>query len=133
PEAHQADEFLNDNFAKQTRAFGFDNMGEAQPLKSYIADNEKIRFGNSELTAIHVPGHSPGSLVYYNAEDGVLFTGDVLFLESIGRTDLVGGDYATLIKNITERLLTLPESTVVYPGHGDSTTIGYEKVHNPYL
>jgi len=133
PEAHESDAFLLDNYPIQTRAFGFENAGEAQPSKGYILDNDKIRFGNTELTAILVPGHSPGSLAFYNEKEGILFSGDVLFLESIGRTDLAGGNYAALIKSITERLLTLPHSTVVYPGHGDSTTIGYEKAHNPFL
>jgi len=133
PEAHKDDEFLNDNFARQTRAYGFENFGEAQPLKGYIADGETIKFGNTELIAIHVPGHSPGSLVYYCKKDGVLFSGDVLFLESIGRTDLPGGDYATLVTGIAKKLFCLPDNTVVYPGHGDSTTIGHEKTYNPYL
>ena len=132
PEAHEADHFLLDTYELQTQAYGFPT-GPAQPLKRNIQDNEKIIFGNTELTAIHVPGHSPGSLAYYNEKDGVLFSGDVLFLESIGRTDLPGGDHATLIRGITNRLFTLPDNTVVYPGHGDSTTIGYEKVHNPFL
>lgn len=133
PEAHEKDEFLLENYPFQTQAFGLANAGEAQALKRHIEDNEKIRFGNTELTAILVPGHSPGSLAFYNEKEKILFSGDVLFLESIGRTDLAGGNYATLIKSITERLFTLPDSTVVYPGHGDSTTIGYEKTHNAFL
>lgn len=133
PEANDNDKFLLDAYPLQTKTFGFENAGDAQPLKGYILDNEKISFGNTELTAILVPGHSPGSLAYYNEKEGILFSGDVLFLDSIGRTDLAGGNYGTLIKSITERLFTLPDSTVVYPGHGDSTSIGYEKVHNPYL
>lgn len=133
PEAHQEDEFLIELFPLQAQAFGFTNADPAQPLKSYIADNEIVRFGNTELKAVHVPGHSPGSLAYYCGKEGVLFSGDVLFHESIGRTDLIKGDYATLIRSITERLLTLPDSTQVYPGHGDITTIGYEKQYNPFL
>jgi len=133
PEAHKEDEFLIELFPMQARTYGFEGAGEAQALKNYLEDNEKITFGNSELTAIHVPGHSPGSLVYYSQKTGVLVTGDVLFLESIGRTDLPGGNHDLLIKSIREKLFTLPDATVVYPGHGDSTTIGYEKVHNPYF
>ncbi|NDV45864.1 MBL fold metallo-hydrolase [Paludibacter sp. 221] len=133
PEANQKDEFLVDMYPVQTQTFGFENAGEAQPLKGYLEDDEKVVFGNTELRAIFVPGHSPGSLAYYSEKDNILFSGDVLFLESIGRTDLVGGDYATLIRSITERLFTLPDTTVVYPGHGDNTTIGYEKMNNPYL
>ena len=132
PEAHADDKFLIDTFPVQAQAYGF-SVGNAQPLGREIEDNETIAFGNTELKAIHVPGHSPGSLVFYNEKEGVMFSGDVLFLESIGRTDLPGGDYGTLIKGITERLFVLPDNTVVYPGHGDSTTIGYEKAHNPFL
>lgn len=132
PEANQLDEFLIDTYPIQTAAFGFNNAGEAQPLGRYIEDGEKIKFGNTELQAIHVPGHSPGSLAFYNEKEGILFSGDVLFLESIGRTDLMGGDHATLINSITERLFILPDKTVVYPGHGDVTTIGYEKQYNPH-
>ena len=133
PEAHEKDEFLLESYLAQSRTFGFENAGEAQALKTYIRDNEKITFGSTQLTAIHVPGHSPGSLTFYNEKDGILFSGDVLFLESIGRSDLAGGNHGTLIKSITERLLTLPHSTIVYPGHGDCTTIGHEKNHNPFL
>lgn len=133
PEANQADEFLIELYPQQTQIFGMEGVSEAQPLRRHIEDNETVSFGNTQLKAIFVPGHSPGSLAYYAEKEGVLFSGDVLFLESIGRTDLVGGDYPTLIKSITERLFTLPDNTVVYPGHGDSTTIGYEKEHNPFL
>jgi len=133
PEAHKEDEFLIEYFPVQARTYGFENAGEAQALRSYLGDNEKIKFGNSELSAIHVPGHSPGSLVYCSEKDGVLFTGDVLFLESIGRTDLAGGNHDLLLKSIREKLFSLPDSTVVYPGHGNSTTIGHEKAHNPYF
>ena len=133
PEANEKDEFLLNSYSAQVRAFGFENVGEAQPLKQYIQDDEKIRFGNTELTAILVSGHSPGSLAFYNEKEKILFSGDVLFLESIGRTDLAGGNHAVLIKSITEKLFILPDSTIVYPGHGGSTTIGHEKHHNPFL
>ncbi len=80
-----------------------------------------------------VPGHSPGSIAFYNEKEGVVFTGDALFNGSIGRNDLARGDYSTLIHSIQEKLLTLPENTVVYSGHGPATTIGNEKKNNPYL
>jgi len=133
PQAHIEDEFLLDNVEAQARSFGFPINEEAQPLGSYIVENQEIQFGNSSLIAIYVPGHSPGSLAFYSEKDGVLFAGDVLFKGSIGRTDLVKGDYATLILSITKKLLPLPDSTTVYCGHGPATTIGYEKVNNPYL
>lgn len=133
PEAGQEDEFLLENVVAQTRSFGFQIEEQAQPLGAYIVDNQEIKFGNSILKAIHVPGHSPGSMAFYSEKDAVLFTGDVLFQGSIGRTDLPKGDYATLILSITKKLLPLPDSTVVYCGHGSSTTIGNEKKNNPYL
>ena len=133
PEAHADDEFLNDTYESQLAAFGINSAGKAQKLKGYLSDNETIKFGNSELTAIHCPGHSPGSLVFHSKNDNCIFAGDVLFRASIGRTDLPKGDYSTLINSIKNRLFILPESTVVYSGHGPSTSIGYEKQHNPFF
>jgi len=133
PEAGKDDEFLLLNVAAQARAFGLPINEEAQALVSYITEDQEIQFGNSSLKAIHVPGHSPGSMAFYSETDGVLFAGDVLFQGSIGRTDLVKGDHATLISSITKKLLPLPDSTVVYCGHGPTTTIGNEKKSNPYL
>lgn len=83
--------------------------------------------------ALHVPGHSPGSVAFYFEDEGCVFVGDVLFKGSIGRTDLPKGDYATLIRSIQNRLLPLPDSTVIYSGHGPTTTIAEEKANNPYL
>ncbi len=98
-----------------------------------IEDNDMISLGNQTLQAILVPGHSPGSLAFYSAEGGFVITGDALFQGSIGRTDLPGGDYDTLIKSIRSRLLILPPETIVYPGHGASSTIGDEATGNPFL
>lgn len=133
PEASIEDEFLLDNVIAQARSFGFPIEEDAQNLGGYITENQEIKFGNSTLVSIHVPGHSPGSLAFYSEKDGVIFSGDVLFQGSIGRTDLPQGNYATLILSITKKLLPLPDSTIVYCGHGPSTTIGFEKKNNPYL
>ena len=133
PEACVEDEYLLENVVAQARSFGFQVEEEAQLLGGYIIENQDIKFGNSSLKAIHVPGHSPGSMAFYSEKEGVLFAGDVLFYASIGRTDLPKGDYATLILSITKKLLTLPDSTVIYSGHGPTTTIGNEKTNNPYL
>ena len=133
PEACQEDEFLLETVVAQARSFGFPIDEEAESLGEYIIENQEIKFGNSSLIAIHVPGHSPGSMAFYSEKDGVLFAGDVLFQGSIGRTDLVKGDYATLISSITKKLLPLPDSTIVYSGHGPSTTIGEERQYNPFL
>ena len=133
PEASIEDEFLLDNVIAQARSFGFPIEEDAQDLGGYITENQGIKFGNSTLVSIHVPGHSPGSMAFYSEKDGVIFSGDVLFQGSIGRTDLPQGNYATLILSITKKLLPLPDSTIVYCGHGPSTTIGFEKKNNPYL
>ena len=116
-------------------------MGEGYGLKveplsaidQAITDNETIALGEYKLRSILVPGHSPGSLSFYSPEAGFVVTGDALFQGSIGRTDLPGGDYDTLISSIRNRLLTLPPETTVYPGHGDPTTIGEEASNNPFL
>lgn len=132
-EANQKDEFLLNKLPAQCHAFGFPPNEPPVSLGGYIADGDLIRFGNTELKAIYVPGHSPGSMVYYDAAHLCAFSGDVLFRGSVGRADLEGGDFGELIEGIVSKLFTLPEKTVVYPGHGDSTTIGREKIDNPYF
>jgi len=112
--------------------FGLSMEKPPEP-SGYLTDGQKISFGQSELSVIHVPGHSPGGVAFYSEKDSVVFTGDALFAESIGRTDLPGGNYETLINSITKKLFTLPAETVVYPGHGESTTIGNEVRSNPYF
>jgi len=133
PEACKADEYLLENVIAQTRSFGVEINEEAQTIGDYITDGQDLKFGNTTLKALHVPGHSPGSMAFYAEKEGILFAGDVLFRGSIGRTDLPKGDYATLIGSITGQLLPLPDSTVVYCGHGPSTTIGFERKNNPFL
>jgi glyoxylase-like metal-dependent hydrolase (beta-lactamase superfamily II) len=132
-QAHQADQFLLDNLNGQIRLFGFTPLDEQPEIGAYLSEGDVIRFGNQTFSVIHVPGHSPGSLVFYNKEAGCAFTGDVLFHTSIGRTDLAGGNYRQLLDGIRQKLFTLPLATVIYPGHGPSTTIGYEVENNPYL
>mgnify|MGYP000971974934 CR=1 FL=1 len=99
----------------------------------FINNGDIIEFGNIKLNVIHTPGHSKGSICLYNEKKKVLFSGDTLFAGSIGRTDFPGGSYKTIIKNIKEKLLILPDETVVYPGHDIMTTIEYEKKNNPYV
>lgn len=99
----------------------------------FLTDNQIITFGTTELVTLHVPGHSPGSLGFYCEKNNCVFTGDALFAGSIGRTDLPGGDYDTLIKSIKNKLFVLPHSTVVYPGHGKETTIEREINSNPFF
>lgn len=133
PVAHAEDEFLLENVKSQGAMFGIPLKEEAQTLSGYIEDNQVFKFGNTTFKALHVPGHSPGSVAFYFENENAVFVGDVLFKSSIGRTDLPKGDYATLILSIQNRLLPLPDSTVVYSGHGPTTTIGEEKVNNPFL
>ncbi|HOJ50187.1 MAG TPA: MBL fold metallo-hydrolase [Spirochaetota bacterium] len=96
-----------------------------------LKDSDTIEFKNTKIKVISTPGHTPGGLCFYI--NNMLFSGDTLFRQSIGRTDFPGGDYATLIKSIREKLLKLPPDTIVYPGHMEETTIGFEKDHNPFL
>lgn len=104
---------------------------QASPADRLLQDGDEVEAGVLRFRVIHTPGHSPGGICLYRP--GHLLAGDTLFAGSIGRTDLPGGDYHTLIQSIKERLLTLPPDTAVYPGHGPSTTIGDEKAYNPFL
>lgn len=131
--AHPDDSFLGKRIAEQVQMFHLPVQVCSFEIDHKLKDGDHIAIGGDTLEVISVPGHSPGSIALYSAEDNFVITGDALFQGSIGRTDLPGGDYPTLIKSINERLLTLPDSTVVYPGHGPSTTIGYEKKFNPYF
>lgn len=99
----------------------------------YLKDGEEITVADMTCRLIATPGHTVGSCCYYFEEDGLLIAGDTLFQESVGRTDLATGSMGTLVRSIKGRLFTLPDDTKVYPGHGDSTTIGYEKEYNPFV
>jgi len=133
PMAHEDDETLLARMGEQARMFGLPFKVRTEKLGEYLKDGDILKLGNNEIKVIHTPGHSRGGLCFYIPAAGWLISGDSLFEGSIGRTDLEGGSYTTLIKSITERLLTLPEETVVYPGHGAYTTIGEEKKSNPFL
>jgi hydroxyacylglutathione hydrolase len=98
----------------------------------YVVQDQIIEAAGMKLKALHTPGHTPGGMSLYAEERGVLFSGDTLFAESVGRTDFPGGSQAILIQSIRDQLFVLPDQTRVYPGHGPSTTIGHEKLHNPY-
>jgi hydroxyacylglutathione hydrolase len=132
-EIHRGELPVLNSFESVCRGYGIPVNGK-QPVPSvFIEDNQRIRFGNTELLALFTPGHSPASLSFYCAEDGFLIAGDVLFLESIGRTDLPGGDTNTLLDSIRTRLFVLPGETIVWPGHGPATTIRHEMEYNPFL
>ena len=106
---------------------------EGMKASRFLQDDETLNCGSLAFRIIHVPGHTPGHIALYEQTQAVLFSGDVLFHGSIGRTDLPGGDYDTLMQSITTRLLTLPDGTIVYPGHGPHTTVEFEREHNPYI
>ena len=99
----------------------------------FLSDSGEIKFGNSRLSLIFAPGHSPAHLCFYSEENNFLIGGDVLFYQSIGRTDLPGGNHQQLLNSIRDNLFILPVETKVFPGHGKPTTIGFEKKHNPFL
>lgn len=130
--AHQAEEILVNRAVEQASLFGF-SFKNPPVVDGHIGDGECISFGNSNILAFHCPGHSPGSLCLYCADEKIIIAGDVLFSGSIGRTDLPGGNYDTLINSIKNKLMILPKETVVYPGHGPETTIGQENDINPFL
>ncbi len=111
--------------------YGFEGYRGAEP-DGFIDTQELISFGNTKWKILFLPGHSPGHVGFYDDQKKILFSGDVLFAGSIGRTDLPGGDFDTLIKSIHQQLFTLPDQVVVYPGHGPTTTVGEEKISNPY-
>ena len=99
----------------------------------YLKDGEEITIADMTCRLIATPGHTVGSCCYYFEENGMLIAGDTLFQESVGRTDLATGSMGELVRSIKDKLFTLPDDTKVYPGHGDSTTIGYEKEYNPFV
>ncbi|MCX6282204.1 MAG: MBL fold metallo-hydrolase [Bacteroidetes bacterium] len=112
--------------------FGYTIESIPEPL-GFIDDSEMINFGNCSLKVLYTPGHADGSVCFYSEADGFVITGDVLFRDTIGRTDLPSGDFDRLMESIKTKLFTLPEDTVVYPGHGEQTSIGYEMVNNPFI
>lgn len=132
--AHPDDAPLGQARAAQAQMFRL-RIPRPQDLTadSDLFDGQILPLGNESLEVICVPGHSPGSVAYYCRESNFVLTGDALFNGSIGRTDLPGGNHQQLITNIEKRLLTLPDDTIVYPGHGADTTIGREKFYNPYF
>lgn len=117
------------NMSKKMAAFGIRYDGHVNPVEqqNVLHEGDKVDIGSITFEIFHIPGHSPGSIVFYNRQQNTVFTGDVMFQSGIGRTDFLDGDGPALIRGIKEKLLTLPDSTIVYPGHGPATTIGHER------
>ncbi len=128
--AGEGDEFLLDLMFQQAESYGFSMKRSPNP-DEYISEETNLPEFN--LKFIHTPGHSPGEFCLYFPDEKKLVSGDVLFLEGIGRTDLWGGNYETLLDSIENKIFKLEDDVIVYPGHGDSTTIGNERKNNPFL
>ena len=104
---------------------------EVPKIDKFIDENTVIKLGNKEIKVIHTPGHTQGGVCYYT--DGILFSGDTIFRESVGRCDLPGGNFEQIVESIKTKIFTLPEETKIYPGHGKPTTVGWEKEHNCFM
>lgn len=130
--AHKNEDIFIIEALNQSLRFGI-NMEQPPQITHYVNHDDIIHIGEIELQALFVPGHSPGGLCFYSAKDGVLFSGDVLFTNSVGRSDMPGGNHNVLIEGITKKLLCLPNETVVYCGHGPTTTIKNERETNPFF
>lgn len=122
-------EMLSNPYLNLSNSFGIDIISPKADI--LLKDGDKIIIGNEVIKVIHTPGHTSGGICLHT--DNLLFSGDTLFCESIGRTDLPSGDFEQLKKSILEKLFILPDETIVLPGHGDSTTIGKEKIENPFV
>ena len=131
--AHKEDLPLLTNAGAVAKMYGFEKYEGSPYPKHFLEEGDTLKFGASELGIIFAPGHAPGHICLLSKKEGFIIAGDVLFNGSIGRTDLPGGDYDTLIGSIKTKLLPLDENTIVYCGHGPSTSIGKEKMNNPFL
>jgi hydroxyacylglutathione hydrolase len=129
---HRADLFLLEHLAETGRSFGL-SVGRNVTPDRWLDDADQVRVGELVFNVLHCPGHSPGSVAFFNAGQRLVIVGDVLFRGSIGRSDLPGGDHQTLIRSITDKLLPLGDDVAVVPGHGPTTTIGHERMANPFL
>jgi hydroxyacylglutathione hydrolase len=132
PEIHAMELTLLKSVEQYGTLWGIQSESQPEPELSLEA-GQKIKLGKSELSILFTPGHSPGEICLYCEQQQFLIAGDVLFHESIGRTDLPGGNHIKLIESINKELLILPDEVSVHPGHGPSTTIGHERSHNPFL
>ena len=113
-------------------SFGYSFSRIPEPRR-FLEDGETVHWGSSSMNVLYSPGHAEGSVCFYSESQGFVITGDVLFRDTIGRTDLPSGNFDQLMRSIKTKLFTLPENTVVYPGHGPETSIGYEMVNNPFI
>ncbi|MBP7913843.1 MAG: MBL fold metallo-hydrolase [Vitreoscilla sp.] len=129
---HPGDQFWIDGLPQQSKMFGFPPAEPFTPTR-WLDDGDELTLGESRLTVRHCPGHTPGHVVFHSAEAKRCFVGDVLFAGSMGRTDFPGGDHATLVASITQRLWPMGDDTVFIPGHGPESSFGQERRTNPYV
>ncbi|MBQ3148537.1 MAG: MBL fold metallo-hydrolase [Alistipes sp.] len=127
------DKFLVENATQSAELFGVRAGDMPDTIDVDLEGMQSISFGQSELQIISTPGHTPGHVAFYEPEAKLLFTGDTLFRESIGRTDLPGGDYSWIMKSILDKIMPLGDEVKVYPGHGETTDIGHESMYNPFV
>lgn len=132
-EIHHKDIDLLKNSKNIADLYGFVNYENSPIPSKFLVEGDIIEFGKSKLEVLFTPGHAPGHISLYSKNENFIISGDVLFNNSIGRTDLPGGNYSTLIDTIKSKILCLDDSTVVYCGHGPSTTVGKERINNPFL
>ena len=131
-EIHELDLPLLNAVKDYAKEYGFNNYEESPQPTCFLKENDKISFGNSNLSVLFTPGHAPGHISLYS-EEKILISGDVIFQMSIGRTDLPGGSYEVLIASIKDKLMDLPDETKIFCGHGPPTSIGFERKNNPFL
>ena len=127
------DEFLLKGASVSAELFGVKADALPEAIDIDLEGKESIKFGNTELKIIPTPGHTPGHVAFFEPESKVLFTGDTLFRESIGRTDLPGGDYSWIMRSIIENILPLGDDVKIYPGHGETSDLGHESMYNPFV
>ena len=130
---HSADRITYDSFQKVCDLYSIPISNSSNPNPKYFSLDDIFHYGDIKFKILFVPGHSPGHVAFYNKENSFVINGDCLFENSIGRTDLPGGDHGSLIKSIKDKLFQLPDNTLVYCGHGNETTIKKEKSGNPFL
>ncbi|MBR1769504.1 MAG: MBL fold metallo-hydrolase [Bacteroidales bacterium] len=130
---HKEGERILTSFAFSADAMGFPFNDMDKVKKNFLEYNTEVSFGSVKFRVLDVSGHAPGSIAYYCQEENGVFVGDAVFFESIGRTDLIGGDLDLLINNIRKNIFTLPLDTDIYSGHGPKTDVDYEAANNPYI
>lgn len=133
PMCHRSDESIYWQVPEMTSMFRLSMNWNLPSVERYLEDGDVFLLGKTEIKVLYTPGHTPGGVSYYVEAAKTLFTGDTLFCDSIGRTDLPGGNMEEELESIKTRIFTLPADTVIYPGHGPATSVGWEQKNNPYL